>query len=200
MPICSIPGLIGRAAACTRVQAVGGRRVIRQGEGIGGVASFGGYSGQAYSPAGDKGRFVLPAAFRKAVKESSGDNRMLCLAAHDRFTCLIGFGLSRVAQLHAQLEREEERAIRLGLHDFDRDVRAQQLFGFEQLPFDESGRFVMPEYLRDLGKIGDGLFFHGAGDFFFIWNPDELARMGPEWKGAQAACARLRAAARKGPA
>jgi MraZ protein len=164
------------------------------------VAAFGGYSGQAYSPAGDKGRFVLPAAFRKAVRESSGDNRILCLAAHDRFDCLIGFGLSRVAQLHAQLDREEERAIRLGLHDFDRDVRAQQLFGFEQLPFDDSGRFVMPEHLRDLGKIGDGLYFQGAGDFFFIWNPDELARMGPEWKGAQAACARLRAAARKGAA
>ncbi|WP_086616991.1 division/cell wall cluster transcriptional repressor MraZ [Erythrobacter tepidarius] len=164
------------------------------------MSAFGGYSGQAFSPAGDKGRFVLPPAFRKAVRESSGGNRILCLAAHDRFDCLIGFGLSRKEQLNAQLEREEERAIRLGLHDFDRDVRAQQLFGFEQLPFDDSGRFVMPDHLRDLGKVGDGLYFQGAGDFFFIWNPDELARMGPEWKGAQAACAKLLAAARKGGA
>ncbi|MFO6445757.1 division/cell wall cluster transcriptional repressor MraZ [Erythrobacter sp. NE805] len=156
-----------------------------------------GYSGQAFSPSGDKGRFVLPSAFRKAVKESSG-SRVLCLAAHDRFDCLVGFGLSRTEKLHEQLEREEERAIRLGQHDFDRDVRAQQLFGFEQLPFDESGRFVMPEHLRDLGKVGDGLYFQGAGDFFFVWNPAELALMGPEWKGAQASCAKLVAAARKG--
>jgi MraZ protein len=165
-----------------------------------GVSAFGGYSGQAWSPAGDKGRFVLPPAFRKAVKESSGDNRVLCLAAHDRFDCLVGFGLSRTGKLHAQLDREEERAITMGNHAFDREVRAQQLFGFEQLPFDDSGRFVMPEHLRDLGKVGDSLYFQGAGEFFFIWNPDELARMGSEWKGAQAACAKLIAAARKGTA
>jgi len=163
------------------------------------VSAFGGYSGQAFSPAGDKGRFVLPPAFRKAVKDSSGC-RTLCLAAHDRFDCLVGFGLSRTEKLDAQLEREEERAIRLGLQDFDREVRAQQLFGFEQLPFDESGRFVMPEHLRDLGKVGDGLYFQGAGDFVFIWNPSELALMGAEWKGAQASCAKLVAAARKGTA
>jgi MraZ protein len=162
------------------------------------VSGFAGYSGQAYSPAGDKGRFVLPPAFRKAVKESSGGNRTLCLAAHDRFDCLIGFGLSRTEKLNAQLEREEDRAIRMNDARFDRDVRAAQLFGFEQLPFDDSGRFVMPEHLRDLGKVGDGLFFQAAGEFFFVWSPDELARMGPEWKSAQAACAKLVAAARKG--
>lgn len=164
------------------------------------MSAFGGYSGQAFSPAGDKGRFVLPPAFRKAVKESSGGNRILCLAAHDRFDCLIGFGLSRTAKLEQQLEREEERAIRLGQADFERDVRAQQLFGFEQLPYDDSGRFVMPEHLRDLGKIGDGLYFQGAGDFFFVWNPDQLATMDAAWKGAQASCAKLVAAAKKGAA
>lgn len=164
------------------------------------VSGFAGYSGQAYSPAGDKGRFVLPPAFRKAVKESSGGNRILCLAAHDRFDCLVGFGLSRTAKLDAQLEREEERAIRMNDASFDREVRAQQLFGFEQLPFDDSGRFVMPEHLRDLGKVGEGLYFQGAGDFFFVWNPEELARMDAAWKGAQASCAKLIAAAKKGGA
>ncbi len=162
------------------------------------MSAFGGYSGQAFSPAGDKGRFVLPPAFRKAVKESSGGNRILCLAAHDRFDCLIGFGLSRTEKLAEQLEREEDRAIRMADASFDRDVRAQQLFGFEQLPYDDSGRFVMPEHLRDLGKVGDGLYFQGAGDFFFVWNPDELGRMDAAWKGAQAACAKLIAAAKKG--
>ena len=163
------------------------------------MSAFGGYNGQAYSPSGEKGRFVLPPEFRKAVKESSGGNRILCLAAHDRFDCLIGFGLSRTAKLDAQLDREEERAIRLAQHDFDREVRAAQLFGFSQLPFDDSGRFVMPEHLRELGKVGDGLYFQAAGDFFFIWSPEQLQLMGPEWKGAQAACAKLMASPKKGP-
>ena len=146
------------------------------------------YSGYAYSPAGDKGRFVLPPAFRKAVKESSGGSKTLCLAAHEKFDCLIAFGLSRIEKLQKKLEDEQERAIRMGDDTFDYDTRAQQLFGFEQIPFDDSGRFVMPDYLRDLGQVEDGLFFQGGGDFILIWNPEELARMGTAYKAAQAAC------------
>lgn len=156
-------------------------------------ASFGGYSGQAYSPAGDKGRYTLPPLFRKAVKDSS-DGRILCLTKHDRWDCLTGFGLSRDAELQDQLDREEERAIRLG-QDFDRDFRASHLYSYLQLPFDESGRFVMPEHLRMLAGIEDSLFFQGAGRFFTIWNPAKLAAMGPEWAAAQAACASLLAEA-----
>jgi len=151
-----------------------------------GTVSFGGYSGQAYSPAGDKGRFVLPPLFRKAVKESS-DGRVLCLMKHPTWTCLVGFGLSRKPELEAQLDREEEMAVRLG-KDFDRDTRSSQLFGFQELPFDDSGRFVMPDHLRTLGQIEGGLYFQGGGRFFTLWNPDELGKMGDDWAGAKAAC------------
>lgn len=151
--------------------------------------AFAGYSGQAYAPAGDKGRYVLPPLFRKAVKESS-EARILCLTKHDRWNCLVGFGLSRKEELEAQLDREEERSIRLGL-DFDRETRSSQLNGFVELPFDDSGRFVMPEYLRKLANIGDGLFVQGGGRFFTLWNPEELARMGDDWAAAKAACEAL---------
>ena len=148
--------------------------------------SFGGYSGQAYSPAGDKGRFVLPPLFRKAVKDSS-DGRVLCLMKHPTWNCLVGFGLSRKEELNAQLDREEEMAARIG-KDFDRDTRASLLFGFSEMPFDDSGRFVMPDHLRKTGRIEDGLYFQGGGRFFTLWNPAELAKMGDEWEGAKAAC------------
>lgn len=157
-----------------------------------------GYHGNAFSPAGDKGRFVLPPAFRKAVKESSGGSRILCLAAHHKYDCLVGFGLSRIDELHRELDEEAAAAVQMKNTDFDRDVRAAQLFGFEQLPFDDSGRFVMPEYLRDLGKVDGGLYFQGSGRFFMVWAPEELKRTGPEWKSARAACERLMAAAKKG--
>jgi MraZ protein len=143
--------------------------------------TFGGYSGQAYSPAGDKGRFVLPPLFRKAVKESS-DGRVLCLMKHPAWNCLVGFGLSRKEELDAQLDREEEIAVRVG-KDFDRDTRASQLFGFLEVPFDDSGRFVMPDHLRSLARIEEGLYFQGGGRFFTLWNPDELAKMGDERLG-----------------
>ena len=150
---------------------------------------FGGYSGQAYSPAGDKGRYVLPPLFRKAVKESS-DSRTLCLTKHDRWNCLVGFGLSRKLEFEAQLDREEEMAFKFQ-RDFDRATRSSQLYGFAELPFDDSGRFVMPDYLRGLADIEDGLFFQGSGRFFSVWNPAELMRMGDDWAAAKAACQAL---------
>lgn len=150
---------------------------------------FAGFSGQAYSPAGDKGRFVLPPLFRKAVRDSS-DGRVLCLVKHERWNCLTGFGLSRKLELEAQLDREEEMSIRLN-RDFDRDTRASQLFSFTEVPFDDSGRFVMPDHLRSLANIGDGLYFQGAGRFFTMWNPASLQEMGADWDAAKAACANL---------
>ena len=79
------------------------------------------YSGQDFSLKGEKGRFVLPSAFRKTVAQSS-DGKTLCLDKHHRWNCLVGFGLSRESELEDQLEREEERAFRLG-KDFDVDAR-----------------------------------------------------------------------------
>jgi MraZ protein len=149
------------------------------------------YSGQDFSLKGEKGRFVLPSSFRKTVTQSS-DGKMLCLDKHHRWNCLIGFGLSREGELEAQLEKEEERAIRLN-QDFDSDRRRIQLFGFARLPFDDSGRFVMPQHLADLGCLEHGVFFHGAGTFFTLWNPEELYRMGEGWEAAQAACRALAA-------
>ncbi|WP_162935644.1 division/cell wall cluster transcriptional repressor MraZ [Tsuneonella amylolytica] len=147
-------------------------------------APFNGFSGQAFSPAGDKGRFVLPPLFRKAVKASSDGDKILCLDKHARFDCLVGFGLSRMDELEAQLDREEQR----GGDEFDRDVRAQQLFGFTQVSFDDSGRFVLPDHLRQLGHIEDAMFFQGGGRQFTIWNPAELMRMDDAWAAAKAAC------------
>ena len=67
----------------------------------------------------------------------------------------------------------------------------RQLYGFAELPFDDSGRFVMPDYLRGLADIENGLFFQGSGRFFSVWNPAELMRMGDDWAAAKAACQAL---------
>jgi MraZ protein len=148
------------------------------------------YNGTGFSLLRDKGRFVLPPQFRKTVRDSSGDKPTLCIDKHDRWTCLIGFGLSRQHGFEAQLDREEASAAQRG-HDFDRELRSVQLNGFAQLPFDDSGRFVLPEYLAELAKVEDQLYFQGAGQFFVIWSPSELAKMGQGWDGAQAACRQL---------
>ena len=147
------------------------------------------YSGQDFSPRGDKDRYVLPPEFRKAVAASSG-GKILCLAKHERWKCLTAFGLSRENELNAQLEHEEERAIRMG-RDFDVDLRRIQLFGFKKISFDDSGRFIVPEHLAGIADLSGDVFFQGAGSFFTLWNPEELYRMGEGWESAQAACRAL---------
>ena len=148
------------------------------------------YSGQGFSLLGEKSRFVLPPELRKSVRESGQGERLLCLAKHPRWKCLTGFGLSRADQFEAELDREEEIALERQI-DFDRDLRAQQLYGFARVPFDDSGRFVMPERYFKLGGLTDRVFFQGGGKMFTLWNPAELAKLGEGWEDAQEACADL---------
>jgi len=156
--------------------------------------AFEGYSGQAFSLRSEKGRFTLPPAFRNAVKAST-ENRTLCLTRHEKWPCLVGFGTKRKQDFKAILDREEEMAYKFG-RDFDRDTRAIQLNSFAEMPFDDSGRFIMPEHMKKLGKVEDALFFQGGGEFFTVWNPARLYEMSDDLAVAKAACEVLEAEAR----
>lgn len=147
-----------------------------------------GYSGQDFSSQDEKGRFVLPLPFRKSVARASEGQNVLCLAKHNRWKCLTGFGTSRTDGFEIELDREESRSTTLG-KDFDRDVRSGQLWTFTTVPFDDSGRFLMPEKLLGIANIGSQLYFRGGSPFFTIWNPEELAKMGEDWESDQVACA-----------
>lgn len=142
------------------------------------------YNGQGFSLRGEKDRFVLPPEFRKAVRDSGDGERVLCLQIHPDLKCLVAFGPSREAELDAQLDREEEIALQRGV-PFNRMLRSSQLFGFTRIPFDDSGRFVMPPRFIKGANLDTRLFFQGAGAEFLIFNPDELAKLGDEWKHAK---------------
>ncbi len=152
------------------------------------------YSGQGFSLLRDKNRFVLPNALRATVRDSSGKD-VICLAKHHEWKCLIGFGLSRVNEFEAQLDAEEARADQAG-RSFNRDKRAMALYTFTQVPFDGSGRFVMPETASELANVQDQLFFQGDGRFITIWNPEELYKLSgdPDMEAVIATCRSLAAA------
>ena len=154
------------------------------------------YNGKGFALRGEKNRLAMPASLRKDVVQSSGGEKTLCVAKHAKWNCLIGFGLSRIDTFDDVLDSEQERATRLG-KDFDRDAMSMSLYGYEELPFDTSGRFVLTDDVAEMGKIGDEVFFHGAGEFFTMWNPDELEQMGEALDGAKISCRRWRSDARK---
>ena len=146
------------------------------------------YRGLDVALRGDKERFVLPASFRKPVAESSGPHRILCLAHHHKWKCLTAFGLSRADMIDELIAKEVDRQTALG-NDFDVDTYIHSLSVFAEVPFDPSGRFVLPEYLADTCGIRNELFFHGATDHFTIWAPEVFYAMdAPAFEGAKAAC------------
>lgn len=145
------------------------------------MSAYSGYNGEAFSPAGDKGRFVLPPEFRNKIKETSGDDKTLCLARHHEWPCLVGFGSGYENQLEAQLAHEEEMAVR-AKQPFDRERRRLSLFRYRKVPFDDSGRFIMPEALRRRAKIESGLYFSGMGTYFTIWAPEMLRELGEDFE------------------
>ena len=65
------------------------------------------------------------------------------------------------------------------------------------MPFDDSGRFILPDFMVELGGLDDQLFFQGGGAFFTIWNPEKLFAMGSDWDAAKAACRAMMADAAK---
>jgi MraZ protein len=149
------------------------------------------YSGQGFSQLRDKNRFVLPNVLRNPVRDSSGKD-VLCLAKHPEWKALVGFGLSRVADFEAQLETEEARADAAG-RPYNRDKRSMQLYNFQQVPFDGSGRYTMPDALVGLAAIGDELFYQGIGRSILIWAPEELYKHAddPDFEAAIATCRSL---------
>jgi MraZ protein len=51
-----------------------------------------------------------------------------------------------------------------------REVR-RNLFPFaEKCELDSQGRFVVPDFLIKMGKLGENVVFIGAGDHFEIWD------------------------------
>jgi MraZ protein len=145
-----------------------------------------GYAGRDFSLKGEKDRFVLPPQFRKAVFTASNNAKTLCLLKHDRWNCLTGFGTLRANFFDAQVDREE------GLHrgdlPFDRDKRMGDLWSYKMVPFDDSGRFVIPESLLLSANITDKLYYKGGSPFFTLWNPEELYKMDESWESDKIEC------------
>ncbi|MDE2563588.1 MAG: division/cell wall cluster transcriptional repressor MraZ [Sphingomonadales bacterium] len=156
------------------------------------------YFGQGFSPRGEKDRFVLPADFRASVRAASGGDKLLCLDAHHKLPCLVGYGFDRTETFDTLVHEEWEMA--KAAHDatFDRDERLGQLAAFHSASFDDSGRFVLPGYLAEMAEVSDGLYFNGGSEMITIWAPEKLFAMGPGWNAAKAKCRALMAEAASG--
>jgi MraZ protein len=118
-----------------------------------------------------KGRVSVP-AFLRSVIERRGDARTIVLAKHEAFPCLSAYDPAYAALKHSKLERLFEK--QEGDPDAALDYQQRNLMAFaatEEVPYDSSGRIVLPPMMRRKGGIDDLALFLGAGETIQVWNP-----------------------------
>lgn len=133
------------------------------------------YQGFALNAVDAKGRVAIPAAFRSVI-EANSDGRFVLIGRHEKDPCLSAFDRGWLRVRKDRIDRDENLALAAG-RPFDRLNEERRAFGqSEDLPFDASGRFILPSILRKRAgiELGGLAYFTGAGGTFEIWNPYTL--------------------------
>ena len=132
------------------------------------------FQGSALNAVDAKGRVSVP-AFLRSVIERRGDARSIVLASHETFPCLSAYDPAYAALKHSKLERLFEKEE--GNPDAALEYQQRNLMAFaatEEVPYDSSGRIVLPPMMRRKGGIEDLALYLGTGETFQIWNPRQF--------------------------
>jgi len=130
------------------------------------------FEGFALQAVDEKGRVAIPADLRAALERNS-DVRQIVLGRHAQAPCLQAHDLSWSQEKYSRIDRREQAALDAG--DAPPAAAKRSAFGqVERVPFDASGRFVLPPFFRMKAKIGKWAFFSGAGETFEIWAPEVI--------------------------
>lgn len=139
------------------------------------------FNGSALNAVDAKGRLSIP-SFIRSVVERRSDAKAIVVGAHEIDPCLTAYDRGFARNLHIENERrrllEEGQS---GSGDPSHFRRARRTFGLtEDVPYDPSGRIIMPPMMRRKGRIEDLALFVGVGGTFEIWNPFVALEHGDE--------------------
>ncbi len=125
------------------------------------------FRGSALNAVDVKGRLSVPAFIRQKIERRS-DEKVLVLSLHPEFQCLVGYDSNHSAVMYDRAET------RLGDNPdpfAELDMQAGIFAGTSDVPYDTSGRILMPPRLKRRADIDDLAMFIGMGAEFQIWNP-----------------------------
>ena len=118
------------------------------------------FKGSFFNIMDNKGRVSIPVRYREILQERQ--DRQLILTNWDGY--ILAFPQSEWVKVEAKLG---ELAL------FRKDYRAFQRFlisGVEECPLDRQGRILIPQSLRDYGKLGREVAIVGVVRNFEIWD------------------------------
>jgi MraZ protein len=157
------------------------------------VVGRGRYQGDGIGLVDDKGRVAIPNALRatlatNAPKADGKSGGTIVVGPHQNpdNKCLVAYDPGYVDILAEQLDRRE--AAHTGPDgEFDYNIKRRAASG-EAVPFDGSGRFIMPAFPRFYAGITNHAFFFGVFDYIEIWDPQTLIDTGSMPANVKAAC------------
>jgi MraZ protein len=127
------------------------------------------FNGSALNAVDAKGRLSVP-AFIRSVIERRSDAKAIIIGAHEVDPCLTAYDRNHARNLYA--ENERRRLVEEAADPTAHFARARRTFGVtEEVPYDSSGRIILPPMMRRRGQIEDLALFVGTGGTFEIWNP-----------------------------
>lgn len=113
----------------------------------------------------------VPASFRDVIERRSSQRRVILAPHTDEEDCLIGYDLGHFDQVQAALDARYP--VEAGAPA--RTTHARRAFGLAaNLPYEENGRVLLTDSLRDYAELDDRALFLGAGAYFEIWKPELL--------------------------
>ena len=141
------------------------------------MSNRGWYQGDGIGLVDDKGRVSIPAALRQTLsqnypKANGKDGGTVIIGTHETQRCLIAYDPAWVDTLAARAEKRETENVGPG-GAIDYNVKRRAAVG-EAVPFDGSGRFIMPAFQRHFARIKEHAFFIGVFDHIEIWDPQSL--------------------------
>ena len=127
------------------------------------------FNGSALTAVDAKGRLSVPAFIRGVIERRSG-TKAAFIGMQEGAPCLNAYDSTYSKALH--LENERLRLAEAAENPGAALSRNRRAFSFtEEVPYDTSGRIILPPLLRRRGRIEDLALFLGVGATFEIWNP-----------------------------
>ena len=127
------------------------------------------FNGSALNAVDAKGRLSVP-AFIRSVVERRSDAKAIIVGVHEVDPCLTAYDRNYARNLFN--ENERRRLTEEGRDPQAHFARARRTFGItEDVPYDTSGRIILPPMMRRKGQIQELALFVGVGGTFEIWNP-----------------------------
>jgi MraZ protein len=129
------------------------------------------FNGSALNAVDGKGRLSVP-SFIRGVVERRSDAKAVIIGQHSADPCLTAYDRGYGRHLQAEIERKRLLEEAQGGDAAAHFARARRTFGVtEDVPYDTSGRIILPPMMRRKGQIEDLALFVGVGGTFEIWNP-----------------------------